>query len=95
MSAESLGDREEGFETYEEWIATQIGPRLVGGRYDHGHAGSVYEVLASWRGPRPLGVWPVWDVTVRYESDGRETTHCTGWDPRRDTVVTPPPAAAE
>jgi hypothetical protein len=93
MPAELLGDREEGFEmTYEEWIATQIGPRVVGGRYNHGDATSTYEVLAIERGPRPLGVWPVWDITVRFEQDGRETTHCTGWDARRDTVVAQPPA---
>ncbi|MEU1312628.1 NUDIX domain-containing protein [Streptomyces cinnamoneus] len=94
MPAELLGDREEGFEmTYEEWIATQVGPRVVGGRYSHGDAASTYEVLAIERGPRPLGVWPVWDITVRFEQDGRETTHCTGWDARRDTVVAQPPAA--
>ncbi|MGC9478814.1 NUDIX domain-containing protein [Streptomyces sp. WG4] len=93
MPAELLGDREEGFEmTYAEWIATQVGPRLVGGRYSHGDAASTYEVLAIERGPRPLGTWPVWDITVRYDQDGRETTHCTGWDARRDTVVAQPPA---
>ncbi|MFB9464417.1 NUDIX domain-containing protein [Streptomyces cinereospinus] len=92
MPAELLGDREEGFEmTYEEWIATQIGPRFVGGRYHHGDATSTYEVLAIERGPRPLGTWPVWDITVRFEKDGRETTHCSGWDARRDTVVAQPP----
>ncbi|MFE7656324.1 zinc finger protein [Streptomyces bottropensis] len=96
MPAELLGDREEGFEmTYEEWIATQVGPRVVGGRYNHGHADSTYEVLAIERGPRPLGTGSVWDITVRYEDDGRERTHYTGWDPCRDTVVTPPPAAEE
>ncbi|MGW1037590.1 NUDIX domain-containing protein [Streptomyces antibioticus] len=96
MPAELLGDREEGFEmTYEEWIATQVGPRVVGGRYNHGDAASTYEVLAIERGPRPLGVWPVWDITVRFEQDGRETTHCTGWDARRDTVVAQPPADDE
>ncbi|THA65403.1 NUDIX hydrolase [Streptomyces sp. A0642] len=81
--------------TWEEWIATQIGPRVVGGRYNHGHAGSTYEVLAIERGPRPLGTWPVWDISVRYDEDGRERTHCTGWDARRDTVVTQPPADGE
>ncbi|MET9206788.1 NUDIX hydrolase [Streptomyces bacillaris] len=93
MPAELLGGREEGFEmTWEEWIATQIGPRVVGGRYTHGDAASTYEVLAIERGPRPLGTWPVWDITVRFDRDGREKTHCTGWDARRDTVVAQPPA---
>ncbi|MFF3958787.1 hypothetical protein ACFYY1_37125 [Streptomyces sp. NPDC001890] len=96
MSAEQLGDQEDGCEmTYEEWIATQVGPRVVGGRYNHGDAGSGYEVLAIERGPRPLGIWPVWDITVRYDQDDRVTTHCTGWDARRDTVVAQPPAAGE
>ncbi|WP_327332943.1 NUDIX domain-containing protein [Streptomyces anulatus] len=93
MPAELLGDRSEGFEmTYEEWIATQVGPRVVGGRYRHSDAGGTYEVLAIERGPRPPGVWPVWDITVRFERDSRENTHCTGWDARRDTVVAQPPA---
>lgn len=96
MPAELLGDREEGFEmTYEEWIATQVGPRVVGGRYNHGDAASTYEVLAIEHGPRPLGTWPVWDITVRYVQDGRETTHCTGWDARRDIVVAQPPAGGK
>ncbi|GAA3312289.1 hypothetical protein GCM10020295_83770 [Streptomyces cinereospinus] len=33
----------------------------------------------------------MWDITVRFEKDGRETTHCSGWDARRDTVVAQPP----
>ncbi|MEU5163936.1 hypothetical protein AB0G74_30570 [Streptomyces sp. NPDC020875] len=94
MPAELLGDREEGFEmTYEEWIATQIGPRVVGGRYHHGDDGSAYEVLAIEPGPRPLGVWPVWEMTVRYDQGARETTHCAGWDASRDTVVSQPTTA--
>ncbi|MFD7867599.1 hypothetical protein [Streptomyces sp. NPDC059783] len=88
MPAELLGSREEGFEmTYEEWIGTQIGPRVVGGRYDHGDDASAYDVLAIDPGPRPLGTWPVWQITVR-RADGQEHTHCSGWDPRRDRVRT-------
>lgn len=87
MPAELLGDRSEGFEmTYEEWITTQIGPRVVGGRYRSGYGGTAYEVLAIERGPRRLGTWPVWDITVRYD-DGRQTTHCTSWDASRDTLL--------
>jgi hypothetical protein len=93
MPAELLGDRAEGFEmTWEEWIATQIGPRRVGGRYDHGYDGSAYEVLAIDPGPRPLGTWPVWQITVRFDKDDRTTEHCTGWDARCDRVVAQPPA---
>lgn len=91
MPAELLGDRAEGFEmTYEEWINTQVGPRVVGGRYDHGDAASAYEVLAIERGPRPLGSWPVWQMTVRYDVGGRETAHCTGWDAAKDRTRTLP-----
>lgn len=88
MPAELLGSREEGFEmTYEEWIATQIGPRVVGGRYDHGDDATAYDVLAIDPGPRPLGTWPIWQITVR-GTDGQERTHCSGWDPCRDRVRT-------
>ena len=85
MPAELLGGREEGFEmTWEEWINTQVGPRVVGGRYDHGSDASAYEVLDIERGPR-IG-WPVWQVTVRFLADGRESEHCSGWDASRDRV---------
>lgn len=84
MPAELLGDRDEWFEmTHEEWINTQVGPRLVGGRYDHGDDATAYEVLDIDRGPRAS--WPTWQITV-CGRDGRERTHCTGWDPRRDRV---------
>lgn len=88
MPAELMGGREEGFEmTWEEWIATQVGPRVVGGRYDHGDNASAYDVVAIDPGPRPLGTWPVWQITVR-GTDGHERTHCSGWDARRDRVRT-------
>ena len=89
MPAELLGDRAEGFEmTYEEWVTLQVGPRAVGGRYDHGDPAGAYEVLAIDRGPRPS--WPTWQITVRYDRDGREATHCTGWDSARDRVLVRP-----
>ncbi|MFI7352131.1 hypothetical protein ACIBSR_38495 [Streptomyces sp. NPDC049936] len=90
IPAEALGDREEGFEmTWEEHTALQVGPRRVGGRYDHGYADSEYEVLAIDRGPRES--WPSWQITVRGK-DGEVREHCTGWDPRRDRVVAQAPA---
>lgn len=76
---------EQGHElTREEWVSLQIGPRRVGGRYDHGHPDSEYEVLNVDRGPR--ATWPTWQITVRF-TDGRVRTHCTGWDPKRDRIV--------
>ncbi|MFJ2589688.1 hypothetical protein [Streptomyces sp. NPDC087538] len=54
-----------------------------------------------YRPPREADDWGpgeaphVWDITVRYDRDGRVTTHCCGWDARRDTVVGQPPAAGE
>ncbi|MGW1043696.1 RapZ C-terminal domain-containing protein [Streptomyces sp. NPDC002547] len=90
IPGEALGDREEGFEmTWEEHAALQIGPRRVGGRYDHGYADSEYEVLAIDRGPRKS--WPSWQITVR-GADGQVREHCTGWDPRRDRIVAQAPA---
>lgn len=89
MPAELLGDREEGFEmTYEEWVTLQVGPRVVGGRYDHGDAARAYEVLAVDRGPRKS--WPTWQIRVRYDGDRQDTTHCTGWNPARDRVLVRP-----
>ncbi|WP_052231178.1 zinc ribbon domain-containing protein [Streptomyces sp. M10] len=83
--ADQLGDREEGAEmTWEEWIGLQIGPRTVGGGYDHGDDASTYEVLEIEPGPRPT--WPVWQMTVRYDRDGRTATHCTGWSADRDRI---------
>ncbi|MER5312330.1 hypothetical protein ABT034_31640 [Streptomyces sp. NPDC002773] len=90
IPAEILGDREEGFEmTWEEHTALQVGPRRVGGRYDHGYSGSEYEVLAIDRGPRES--WPSWQITVR-GADGQVREHCTGWDSRRDRIVAQVPA---
>ncbi|MCZ0984068.1 hypothetical protein O1L60_45720 [Streptomyces diastatochromogenes] len=87
---ELRGDREEDFEmTWEEFVSLQVGPRRVGGRYDHGYTGSEYEVLALDRGPRAS--WPSWRITVR-GSDGQVREHCTGWDARQDRVVAQPPA---
>jgi hypothetical protein len=90
IPGEALGDREEGFEmTHEEFVALQVGPRRVRGRYDHGDADSEYEVLAIDRGPREQ--WPTWQVTVRGK-DGWVRDHCTGWDSARDRVLAQPPA---
>ncbi|MEU9796887.1 P-loop ATPase [Streptomyces sparsogenes] len=74
----------------QDFISLQIGPRRVGGRYDHGYAGSAYEVLAIDRGPREQ--WPTWQITVRYDEDGEVRSHCTGWDSRQDRIVAHPPA---
>ncbi|WP_455361259.1 hypothetical protein [Streptomyces sp. SYSU K21746] len=88
-AAESLGDREEGYElTHVEWANLQIGPRRVGGRYRVGANGAEYEVLAIEPGPRKG--WPSWQITVRWLEIGSVTSLCTGWDPRRDTVVDQP-----
>ncbi|MFI5987128.1 hypothetical protein ACIBEA_40465 [Streptomyces sp. NPDC051555] len=90
IPAEALGDRDEGYEmTYEEFIGLQVGPRRIGGWYDHGDATSEYEVLAIDRGPREQ--WPTWQITVRGK-DGQAREHCTGWDPRRDRIVAQTPA---
>lgn len=91
IPTEALGD-EEGFEmTWEEFVALQVGPRRVGGRYDHGDAGSEYEVLAIDHGPRTS--WPSWQITVR-GADGQVREHCTGWNPDRDRIVAQPPATS-
>ncbi|MER7761328.1 hypothetical protein [Streptomyces sp. NPDC097619] len=89
-AAESLGD-EPAFEmSHLAWANLQIGPRRVGGHYDHGSEDTAYVVTAIEHGPRDT--WPSWQITVRYTKDGRTTTHCTGWDPSRDRVLAQPPA---
>jgi hypothetical protein len=61
-----------------------IGPRKVGGRYFSGGWRQEYDVLALSDTGRAG-----WRITVRW-ADGRETSHCTAWDPRRDRVVSQP-----
>ncbi|MCX4429594.1 hypothetical protein [Streptomyces mirabilis] len=81
IPGEVLGDREEGFEmTWGEFVALQVGPCRIGGRYDHGYADSEYEVLAIDRGPHEG--WPSWQISVR-SRDGEVREHCTGWAPAR------------
>ncbi|MEU0032057.1 P-loop ATPase [Streptomyces sp. NPDC006335] len=70
-----------------DWIANQVGPRKVGGRYYNGYWGQEYEVLSI--DDKPDG-WGPWGMTVLWD-DGRKTTHCTAWDPKRDRVIAQPP----
>ncbi|MGW9439612.1 HIT family protein [Streptomyces sp. NPDC055607] len=78
-----------GYEmTRAEYVNLKIGPRVVGGRYRPGANGEEYEVLHIDR--EPDDIWVSWRMTVLWLNDGRETTHCTGWDSRRDTVVSMP-----
>lgn len=72
--------------SYEMWVARQIGPRKVGGRYRSRYSGKTYEVLAIEPGPRPT--WPTWQITVRGE-DGQIRSHCTAWE-ERDQVIAEP-----
>jgi hypothetical protein len=72
---------------YRKWVAEQIGPRKVGGRYRSGYDGGEYEVVGIDPGPRDT--WPIWEITVR-RTEGRrsvEVSHCTAWDPDRDEVL--------
>ncbi|MQS18023.1 hypothetical protein F7Q99_39010 [Streptomyces kaniharaensis] len=74
--------------TYEQWVAEQIGPRKVGGRY-RTRNGYEYDVLAIDPGPRPSTQWPVWQITIIGTEDGATRSHCTAWD-ERDQVVKEP-----
>jgi hypothetical protein len=63
-----------------------IGPRKVGGWYYSGYWGQDYYVAAI---ECPHSVpW----ITV-YWQDGREATHSTAWDPRRDKILVEPQMA--
>ncbi|MFR0367558.1 RapZ C-terminal domain-containing protein [Streptomyces sp. MCC20] len=70
-----------------EWIARQIGPQQVGGRYYNGYWGQEYEVLGIDDQPDS---WGAWEIAVRW-ADGREDTHCTAWDDECDRVIAQPP----
>lgn len=61
----------------------EIGPRKIGGRYYSHVAGKEYDVL-DIETDRPQ--WPPWKITIRWE-DGRESWHCTAWDPKWDRVI--------
>ncbi len=77
--------------TYEEWVAANIGPRKVGGRYRSGYDGGEYTVTAIDPGPREG--WPVWQITVLHDGSDYPVSHCTAWDPQRDQVLSEPDAA--
>lgn len=64
-------------------FAREIGPHKVGGRYYNGYWGQEYEVLSL---ETDTGDWRGWEITVRWE-DGRTTSHCTAWEPKRDRVL--------
>lgn len=85
-AAEPLADDPVGGEDA-DWIAGQIGPQQVGGRYYNAYWGQTYEVLAIDDQPDS---WGPWEITVRWD-DGRDTTHCTAWDPEHDRVIAQPP----
>ncbi|MFJ2833590.1 hypothetical protein ACIPC1_39635 [Streptomyces sp. NPDC087263] len=70
-----------------DWIANQVGPRQVGGRYYSGYWDLAYEVLNIDDNPDN---WGPWEMTCRWD-DGRDTTHCTAWDPKRDRVISQSP----
>lgn len=61
------------------WHLQVNGPRVPGGLYRCGYWAEDYEVLAMWSTVDGRQPW----LTVRW-ADGRETTHCTRWDGRRD-----------
>ncbi|MGA5824097.1 hypothetical protein ACPC54_40405 [Kitasatospora sp. NPDC094028] len=80
--------------TYEEWVAQQIGPRRVGGRYRTRH-GYEYDVIAIDPGPRPRTQWPVWQITVIGVEDSIKRSHCTAWDEGDQVVQEPGEAVLE
>ncbi|MFF2012363.1 hypothetical protein ACFVWY_25215 [Streptomyces sp. NPDC058195] len=98
MPAEAPGDREEGCEVNrEEFVALPVGPRKGGGRYDHGHADSEYEVVNIDRGPREPSPSLLPSLSLSRQitmrgSNGQVREHCTGRDSRRDRFGARPSA---
>lgn len=70
---------------------TGVGPRVAGGRYLNGYWDEEYTVVAVHTDPDDvtavLGVPAPWAITVRYDGDHQNRTHCTAWDPARDRAL--------
>lgn len=72
-----------------ERVLTAIGPRRPGRWYWCGYSRAGYTVLSinySFYNGDPSS--PAWEITVRWD-DGRRVTHCTPWDPSRDSCQRP------
>jgi hypothetical protein len=89
MDAEAGEDAAGPEPTYEEWVAGNLGPRRVGGRYRNHYWNQAYTVVAIEPGPREG--WPVWQITVLNDGDDEPVSHCTAWD-ERDEVLSEPDA---
>jgi len=72
-----------------ELTSREIGPLKVGGIYFSGYWQQNYEVLHIGIGHASRICSSPWSATIRW-ADGRESTHCTAWDSRRDQVVRQP-----
>jgi len=58
-------------------------PRKPGGRYYCGYWWQEYDVLETWSHGGVQWFRVLW-------ADGRQTKHCTAWDPRADRVIRQP-----
>jgi hypothetical protein len=71
-----------------KFYADAVGPRTVGKVYHSGYWDEPYTVLGMGFGTeatrQAIGWDSGWSITV-VGDDGRIRTHCTWWDPRRDT----------
>lgn len=74
--------------TRHDRISEEIGPRVEGGTYFNSYVGQRYTVLTIHRTQGTDRPSYGWSITVRWE-DGRESTHCTRWDRKRDRVLSP------
>lgn len=79
--------------TYEQWVAANIGPRKVGGRYLGGYLGGEYTVTAIDPGPREG--WPVWKITILRDGESEPISHCTAWDEEHDKILPAPAGPAD
>lgn len=82
LECPTLWDRQVGCLLERLETMNGVGPRRVGGRYFNGYWQQGYEVVA-------IGAeipWADWSITVLWD-DGRTTTHCTAWEPKRDRVL--------
>lgn len=70
----------------DKYLKNVIGPRVVGGQYRSGYWQKNYTVTAI-----EITDDMTWSMTVQWE-DGRVTSHCTAWNPKRDAVLYTPAA---
>lgn len=78
----------------EQHITECIGPRQPGTVWFSGYDHVKVEVLAVDRDPEGWMLWSITERDVEGSQQGWKRTHCTAWDPDRDSVISQPAVAS-